>query len=500
MKKKLALLLVATMLATTFVGCNKDEKKDNATKVEEKETPDSEEEEQVEVGNPEFTVISERYDTDNEYFAGTMESVQITDSEHEVLAKAVNDYFANQKTEFDGNCENMIKEQTENAEDENYYDYSISTKVMRADNQVFSICVDVYTYLGGAHGGTVEYGVNFDTQTGEIITYEKLGDIADVVKSTIYKDIDSSKGVGKDELYPEYADTIERYFGEGMKGVDFWFDDRGIVVPFQQYDIAPYSAGIISFNVPYADLPGFPESYIPKTDYYSTMLSYQGLADFIDVNGDGERELVYIETEVKDEDSTNIYTMHVGDDSFVIADDEAFTCIGNFIHTGDGNYYTFEVSGLSDYKTIYFFDANTNQLIEQMDGFWIEKIYDGKAMLGYRVDAFGTWSSHNIFTYDKAGFKSTTNVSDLNNDPKTNAYARGITLLKDMKYKDEQGQEQTLAKGNIIYPMTLEDNTVYFQTEDGSVNGSFTYEVKDYERYVDGIQEYEMFENLPYAG
>ena len=52
----------------------------------------------------------------------------------------------------------------------------------------------------------------------------------------------------------------------------------------------------------------------------------------------------------------------------------------------------------------------------------------------------------------------------------------------------------------MIYPTVLDGDKLEFMTEDGAESGYFTFEYKDGVRYVDGVSEYDLFADMPYAG
>lgn len=520
MKRKLAFILVISMMATVLWACDDKAKKEDAAKEEkqEEQVTDTKPEQQTSSdGNPEYAYTAVEYDSGYEYFNGTIQCVEITDGGHQALADAVNKYFSDSIKNFNKTCEQYVedsketnqqlsqdKEDNEGAENEfvynytAYYTYDIYCQVTRCDDKMLSIKIDEYSFTGGANGTNNEYGVNFDVQTGEILTNDSFDGFKDNVKEAILKDIDNSTEDAKAYLFDDYKDTIDYHFDGGFATLGVCFNERGMIVIFPETDIAAHAAGNINFNIPYSKLEGFDEKYLPDGNFYTVDIDDEGFADYIDVNDDGEDELVYLEL-VDEGENGNTYKLHVGDDAVNCSSDEIFQCLPMFIHSSTGNYFAIDTTGYSDWHVTYLYDvAKSYHLIQKINGH-ITEINDGRCTIEYKVDAFGSWGAKKEYTYDGTGFTTTDTVDNLDNLP-SKGDAKGITLLKKLKYIDNNDEEQTLDKGTVIYPTVLDGDKLEFMTEDGSASGYFTFEYTDGVRYVDGVSEYDLFDNMPYAG
>lgn len=117
-----------------------------------------------------------------------------------------------------------------------------SGRVLSFDNDVFSYGIEIYVYMGGAHGMNTRYFYNYDTATGDLITEE------DIFVEGYEKHLTAIL----QQLLVEQSDTFESK--EEMISVGYDFDR---VVPngnfslstdtitylFNPYDIAPYAFG-----------------------------------------------------------------------------------------------------------------------------------------------------------------------------------------------------------------------------------------------------------------
>ncbi|MEG2727717.1 MAG: DUF3298 domain-containing protein [Mucinivorans sp.] len=120
------------------------------------------------------------------------------------------------------------------------------------NNLVFSIFVKTYTYLGGAHGTTQGSYLNFSKQTGEPIDIQSL--IADTAKlmdmAAVY--------FCKERHLPQ--DAMQLRTGLFMELLDLpmpkqiGFGAKGLVLYYNQYEIAPYSSGQITITIPYSEM------------------------------------------------------------------------------------------------------------------------------------------------------------------------------------------------------------------------------------------------------
>ena len=106
-------------------------------------------------------------------------------------------------------------------------------------NGILSIILTEYiNYEGSAHPSTVQRAFTFNTSTGErIFPNESIYSVANITaKLQAYS---AKEGIA---LYPDF---------QGLKEIpkDFYFDDNMHAhFIFQQYDVAPYAAGIIDLD------------------------------------------------------------------------------------------------------------------------------------------------------------------------------------------------------------------------------------------------------------
>lgn len=120
-------------------------------------------------------------------------------------------------------------------------------------NCYLSYYVDKYIFTGGAHGNTNRMSCTFSLETGEpVMVYRFFKNLN--YKSYIISEITRQATLIENEnpgtLFENYRELIK----ENFKINNYYLTPEGIVFYFQQYEIAPYSSGILTFTIPYSEV------------------------------------------------------------------------------------------------------------------------------------------------------------------------------------------------------------------------------------------------------
>lgn len=126
---------------------------------------------------------------------------------------------------------------------EAYVAYSITYN----QDCVISVYSDVYTFTGGAHGNTVRESETWNTVTGHRICLPHLVDDLNYAIRMIYKQIVTRISHGENWYFDNYPQLVAETFCPKS----FYLSKEGPVIYYQQYDIAPYSTGIVEFVLPW---------------------------------------------------------------------------------------------------------------------------------------------------------------------------------------------------------------------------------------------------------
>ena len=117
-----------------------------------------------------------------------------------------------------------------------------------------STYMDRYQYTGGAHGNTIRSSSNWNLNTGANINMEDIfyqsEDFVPLIIDQIIKLADEQMIENPNIFFDNYKELIVKHFNVN----NFYLTPIGITIFYQQYEVAPYSSGIIEFHIPYDNL------------------------------------------------------------------------------------------------------------------------------------------------------------------------------------------------------------------------------------------------------
>lgn len=122
-----------------------------------------------------------------------------------------------------------------------YTDYKVTCK-----EKILSLTITYYQYTGGAHGLTFRISYNIDTVTGETLSLNDFFTRINIDREIVNKRI---KEKIKKEPGNYYSDDV---FKSVKDNQEFFIENNQLVIYFQQYEIAPYAAGLPEFIIPFS--------------------------------------------------------------------------------------------------------------------------------------------------------------------------------------------------------------------------------------------------------
>ena len=132
------------------------------------------------------------------------------------------------------------------------YEFLSDYVITYNEDCITSLYTDQYSYLGGAHGNTLRQSQTWNFQTGEQMHitdfFPDVKDINDIFK-VIENEITIRQKDNPSTYFDDYAKLIRGNFDMNA----FYLKPCGIVIYYQQYDIAPYASGIPEFLFPFKD-------------------------------------------------------------------------------------------------------------------------------------------------------------------------------------------------------------------------------------------------------
>jgi len=138
-----------------------------------------------------------------------------------------------------------------------YEAYMIYT-ITYNDNCFLSMYTDQYEYTGGAHGNTIRTSNTWELCTGQnIYLYCFFKPCTDYTNLLIQQIIAQAEENLKENPFI-YFDDYKNLIIENFNPNSFYMSPDGIIIYYQQYDIAPYSTGIVEFTIPYVKIGWFP--------------------------------------------------------------------------------------------------------------------------------------------------------------------------------------------------------------------------------------------------
>ncbi len=113
---------------------------------------------------------------------------------------------------------------------------------------IISLYQDEYTFTGGAHGSTIRTSQNWNLEYNEPFTlsdiYANQPDYLLFILKEIHRQIQEK---GADLFFEDSCSLVLETFNPRQ----FYLTPNYVVIYFQQYDIAPYSTGIPTFEISY---------------------------------------------------------------------------------------------------------------------------------------------------------------------------------------------------------------------------------------------------------
>lgn len=221
--------------------------------------------------NGDTVILTFSYDTVEVYVEGRDEASQKINEYIATLDETYytgNDYGLGEATGVNGWLEMATDNYTyaveSNSLDTMALEFSStrSSRVLRADSSVVSFANNSYDYTGGAHGNYVDRAYNFDAESGDIITLQMLSGDYNALYDYLVDYMFNLYTEDKDEYYSMRTDAMfmgddpKTTLGALVREGSWYFDNDGMTIFSDIYEIGPYAAGIVEFKIPYAELAG----------------------------------------------------------------------------------------------------------------------------------------------------------------------------------------------------------------------------------------------------
>ena len=518
MKNKILLgLLTFCLVFTALVACtmgrddsSTEETVENTVEetTEEVTTDSDDSSDDILADRPTIEFNHESLELESDYFSASYVTAEVTSDGYSALKDGIKEAFTQLEVDFEATAAEYVEEcNTANEENEEYIWYYMYQKatLARCDNNIVSIVIDESVDFGGAHGGDIYYTLIFDTKTGEQLNHLDMGITVDEITSYVINYL-SSNEIFDEGLYEDYENTIIDMVADNQFSGTYYLDGQGLEIVFQEYDIAPYAAGVIKVLIPYSEFSSFKEEYLPTDEFYTVdLLDYWADKSF-DIDGDGQEEEIGLSFIY--DDSYEYYSdviLTVGDEELSLMGldywHEDYT--GEYVHCNGYDYVFVHCYDANDWETTIVCSITDGiGLTQNLEG-GVENINPDGVVLSTRKDILGTWGviRNYSFAADGDGIVADNEGDDcytiVLSDDVDEEYNH-ITVAKEFTAKDGS----TVEVGTKLYPLyTNGVDLIAFEDESGSlVEITVEKPEDDYQWYIDGVSEYDIFENLPYAG
>lgn len=422
------------------------------------------------------TVIVENEGFENLQEALTEYFPAIDEKEHEDLLQYAQEVYAD------------FEEKNENDLYRSLYTCSCwrNAELMRSDSTVVSFEKYTNAYFG-TYTGAVYAGAAFDVQNGRKLELtDILQDEEGFYKAAADYIVDwLSEFYGND--MQSRRDYVEDAFSKEQ--TDNWYlNGAGIVIIYN--DMMPGPGSAVKITLPYGLFYEYiREEYInPHTELIAAVPEGEdiagllGMEQLVEITFDETEYVVYVTI---DDISERAGVGRLGD-AYVIKRQNGhsflvFVALEEDVDT----MCVYEITGgeikKCDEKTEAYFD----------NSFW------GTERIGIylTVHALGTHMGYMDFEWDEEGkLVAAEEIYEVK-------AAWNLIVIKDIPVRIE-GVETVVKAGEqiMVTGINMEENIYYFQVVDGGECGEIYYNETPKGRMIDGISEFEYFENLNYAG
>lgn len=206
-------------------------------------------------------------DNGTTYYRQSLGTATIS-SKDERAAERINSSLAELYVRFGADAEytqRVAEDQTDG--EQIALSYYCAPSVTRCDTRVLSAVFDVSQDIGGIHADSTRTSRSYNADNGSLLTLSDIAKNEEQLKTFIKNYViglaagDDYKEGGISILFDDFESTINDLVDAGA---NWYFSDGGLVFYANPYDIAPYSRGVLLFEIPYSALEEFiDEGFMP---------------------------------------------------------------------------------------------------------------------------------------------------------------------------------------------------------------------------------------------
>lgn len=176
-------------------------------------------------------------------------------------AKQINEYYSLYAKKTEIHCRTVLFPQAaENAPHIpnnnlpfNSYEFESVYQATYNRQCITSLYMDQYEYLGGAHGSTFRLSDTWNFKTCIKMQLRQFYPLDAPSLEHLFQELELQVEKRLKESPSSYFDNYPALLRKHFNPKNYYLDSEGIVIYYQQYDIAPYSTGIPTFSIPFQE-------------------------------------------------------------------------------------------------------------------------------------------------------------------------------------------------------------------------------------------------------
>ncbi|PWJ49653.1 DUF3298 and DUF4163 domain-containing protein [Faecalicatena contorta] len=178
----------------------------------------------------------------------------------QAAAQNINQYYADYALKTERHCRTILYPQAvetakyivNNKPPFNTYTFQSVYEVTYNQNCTTSLYFDNYTFMGGAHGATFRNSDTWNFFSGSRMTLEDFYPQGASFTDSLFTNIEQQIEERLKTEPGSYFDNYEELLRKNFHPENYFLKPEGIVIYYQQYDIAPYYTGIPEFLIPFS--------------------------------------------------------------------------------------------------------------------------------------------------------------------------------------------------------------------------------------------------------
>lgn len=130
------------------------------------------------------------------------------------------------------------------------YEFYINYTITYNSDCITSLYFEAYTYMGGAHGATIRTSDTWDFTSGKKLSLRDFYSSHAEFTPELLENIQQQIGRRLETCPSAFFDDYPALLQDNFHPQNYYLTPDGIILYYQQYEIAPYSSGIPEFLLP----------------------------------------------------------------------------------------------------------------------------------------------------------------------------------------------------------------------------------------------------------